>query len=502
MVELVVSVGILAIMLVMVGAIFTLTLKSSGEANAVIEVSQAARALEDQLREDFKYVQPHQTILVIQGNPIPAYMTLDDQEVDDDNDPSTVLSRDPTREFVVGTAIRREKPRADVLMFFTARPGKSYRDPSISGRLQQVVYGHAEMGIWDKLTGSWTRVPIAFPTMDSFDSLDPAAVPLPNQPFDPIRFPPARDWHLSRRSVLILDRNGPFANVPAAIALDDSIAVLGGSDDELKYSAIPAANRIRDGRRDYVINTVVDTLNSVNNPTEDFRYADYVLGMTPRDAFSIGNEVALDPNDCCGAANAYPSFPMNQFEVPGNFRHWIVPWFARSQLDPNPPLEQSERLGHYFLPNCAGFKVEWALTSEDEIVQECLDLFGDTIWVDPADIGATAQRIDDKITELNAEPELANLLALCGDPGRPLDQLSKLLTDPLGRFSSQIVGTNHLFYAKNPDPNGQSPMKEPFSRSLTDPLFPSALRITVDLFDSSNRLERPIRHVMIIPIGG
>ncbi|NOX57635.1 MAG: type II secretion system protein, partial [Planctomycetes bacterium] len=96
MVELVVSVGILAILMVMAGAIFTLTLRSSGEANALIEVSQIIRAFEDALREDLRNVHPGQSIMVIQGNPINAYMTLDDLEVDNDGNPATPNRRDPT----------------------------------------------------------------------------------------------------------------------------------------------------------------------------------------------------------------------------------------------------------------------------------------------------------------------------------------------------------------------------------------------------------------------
>jgi len=33
-------------------------------------------------------------------------------------------------------------------------------------------------------------------------------------------------------------------------------------------------------------------------------------------------------------------------------------------------------------------------------------------------------------------------------------------------------------------------------------MFPGALRITIDVFDKQLRLDRPIRHVMTIPIGG
>ncbi|NOX58003.1 MAG: hypothetical protein GXP29_03990 [Planctomycetes bacterium] len=422
-------------------------------------------------------------------------MTLEDLEADDDGDPTTSLRRDPTREYFDGAGIRRLRSRRiDMLMFFTTTPGKSYRDPSITGRLQQVVYGHAELGVLDPV-GAWRRAPLAFPQLlpgDAFDS-NATAAPVLIPAGGPVFFPPAQDWHLARRSVLILDQSGPFTNVPPALSLDDSAAALSVSDDEVRYSGLAAANWIRDGRRDYVINTVVDTLNSVNNPTEDFRYEDYVLGMTPRNPASAGYEVALNVDDCCGASGTYPNFTSNQFTTPPNFRHWIVPWFARSQVDPSPPASESHRLGHFFMSNCAGFKVEWALSSPDPAVNECLELFDDTVWVDPSDVGATARLIDAKIIELNANPALADELAACGVANAPLNVLRNMFQDAIGRFGSQIVGTNHLFYAKDPNPGAVS--------SLSDPLFPSSLRITIDVYDSSRRLERPIRHVMILPIG-
>ncbi len=36
---------------------------------------------------------------------------------------------------------------------------------------------------------------------------------------------------------------------------------------------------------------------------------------------------------------------------------------------------------------------------------------------------------------------------------------------------------------------------------VPEDVFPSALRITVDLFDPLQRLERPTRHVMVVPVG-
>ena len=36
---------------------------------------------------------------------------------------------------------------------------------------------------------------------------------------------------------------------------------------------------------------------------------------------------------------------------------------------------------------------------------------------------------------------------------------------------------------------------------VSEDLFPAALRVTVDVYDHENRLDRPIRHVMVLPVG-
>ena len=41
----------------------------------------------------------------------------------------------------------------------------------------------------------------------------------------------------------------------------------------------------------------------------------------------------------------------------------------------------------------------------------------------------------------------------------------------------------------------------PSGELAPDEIFPSALRITVDVYDDADRLERPVRHVMVIPVG-
>jgi hypothetical protein len=59
---------------------------------------------------------------------------------------------------------------------------------------------------------------------------------------------------------------------------------------------------------------------------------------------------------------------------------------------------------------------------------------------------------------------------------------------------------SHVFYSSRPYPaaaNCSSCQPE----VAPDPLFPKALRITVDVYDAANRLHYPIRHVMVLPVG-
>jgi hypothetical protein len=213
----------------------------------------------------------------------------------------------------------------------------------------------------------------------------------------------------------------------------------------------------------------------------------------------------------------------------------IVNWMSRSHLDADPPGSESRRLGHYFLPNCASFKVEWALE---------LDVPGagrELVWIDPADFAGSVQGIYNRINEIQQvattgsgdeflDCDLAKALGAqdadpdpyCVSQYGPLaaDQVSALrkllpkratasLSDPDSyptRFANfdpdgdgitadtGVVEPVHIFYPKAPQTPGHASY-------LPDPLFPKALRITIDLYDSAGRLEKPFRHVMVLPVG-
>ena len=482
LVELIVSIGILSILLVMAGAVFSLTLRSSGQANALIEVSQFVRVFEQTLREDLRYVEPRKSMLVIQGNEINAYWTQDIKEAEEglDGDPRTSVPglRDPEREYYdtskAPPQLLVEKPRADMLMFFTARPSNSYRDPDLTGRLQHVVYGHAEVGKLNRTTGAWqvgqdpTASSLLYTTYAdaTYDPNDPDTLPARSYPR------PAEQWHLARRSTLILDQPLPTGLYWPAHSLDDSNAVLSTTnDDQPRYSVLGAENWLRDGRRDYIVNAAPSTILTNGDCWDTFNYTQCVeriyLNGNPR------NAVRLD------GASVYAT----------KAHDWVLPWMQRSLMDPSPPSTQSSRLGHYLLSNCASFKVEWLLSFDDSSLSDCLSEFGEPFWVDPANVQAAYDRLDAMATYLATHrPECVQPLHDIMEALDPTDINTRFYNAGLGG-----VGTNDAFFAfdvaKGPDID------------LPDPLFPKALRVTIDVFDPAGRLEHPIRHVMILPIG-
>ena len=264
---------------------------------------------------------------------------------------------------------------------------------------------------------------------------------LPAPPLPPAMLMPARQWHLARRSVLILDQAVPGG--AEAHNLDDGAG-----------SADPYC--LREGRRDYVIDRDPDP----SPPPAPFDFGAYVRNLVANLPLTPHNDVKAIP---------FPTAPAYD-PPPGT----LIPWFARSQMDLDPPPTQARRLGHYMLPNCASFKVEWLL--EDPVARE----LGELIWIDPIDPKGSLEALKQLTDDYEIEPKFDALIEKHFDP-----------TDNNERFYPEEVGSNHIFYANVLQDDVAVP----------DPLFPRALRVTIDVYDRAGRLERPIRHVMILRVG-
>jgi len=439
--ELVVSIGLLALMMLMAGAVFKITLDSTGQASALTDINQELRVLEETLRQDLAQTPRDGAVLVIQANRINAFWTRQTAEA---NSPGTdpdplgpdapyVHASDPEREDASG---RMLQPRADMLMTFAAQPVRSFLCPDIVGQVQQVVYGHAEVGELDS-AGVWVggAAPKAF--LEHLAGTGPAVFATP-----------AEEWHLARRSVLIVDGIVP---PPCDVLVDAALDVSGSGEP----------TNLLEGRRDIVAR---------NSGT--FTYYDDVVRLT----------------DLTGGVD-------------------LPDWFARSRMDLTPPALVGNRLGHHFLPHCASFKVEWALDlrrfdsipfspqpgRRNSAPQEL-------VWFDPGRVNSDGTQ--------NLFGELSDLIVRHGYTPPVSSALNGLRLELLARFressptslayvGTEPVPTQTLVWYANDAPNngGGSGSDEP------DRYFPDALRITVDLYDANKKLERPIRHVMVLPVG-
>jgi len=225
---------------------------------------------------------------------------------------------------------------------------------------------------------------------------------------------------------------------------------------------------------------------------------------------------------------------------------------VRSQVDATPPMMMANRMGAYFAPHCASFKVEWSLDPDSPFVNGRLNGTSEVFWFDPGDKGDTQ-----RLTFKGPDP-LYSLQKRVDELKSKSDAASKALRNRLeSLLCEQVVHTDGSAYSladrfrgetcdmqtdsdDQPEPDLEweqlSPDKERpnlaaftalrptgkcsvSSRScledddcppgqtcgdgipVADDIWPAALRITVDMYDRQGRLERPIRHVMVIPVG-
>lgn len=462
LIEMLVSLGVLAIALGVVGIVFGVTTRTVNQAAALSELQATLRQCMLQIEEDLKFIDPSESVLVLVGRTRSAALTDADLAggryyrvlTGDPNDvpagykPETSPNLDSPG---ANGYSDYSDPRADIMAFFTKRPAAtrapgptaSPTDPYATGARFSpsfVVYGHAAEGRAERTvngneaTYQWTD---AARHIDQEKNRTGGGV---------ISVLPASEWHVARRSTIVVDPAVEFPNNPRRV---DRL-----QDMDRLLRCEPEANLPGD-----------KSLLSYRWLQGEFSKPGYVLaspypgsqGMTapamPVAAITLAENLLYE--NAGGKAN-----------------HHVATILA------DPPAELVSNLGLHMLPGCAWFQVEF-LMPED--ARNCLDYVPN----DPADSQRTDVprwvEIEDGATYLFVPDTTYNRALIA----QQIDANGV----PVGRLK------DFSLLDVTPLPAG-SPVQDTVDNRRIR-LWPYAIRITVRVFDPRGRLEGPVERSVV-----
>lgn len=456
LVEMLISLFVIAIAMTIVVTAFGVTTRTTRQAAAYAEVNNWVRQFALQLEDDLKYIDPANSVLVIVGRTQKSALTEDDRQAGKAwrvlvGDPSSVPAGfDPGfTEQSRPDVEQYSDPRADLLMFFTNRPTQSQAPapnpptnpstPQEWAQLQfrngarsspiQVVYGHASFGNYSvqppngRAVWNNTLEHISYP--DGLDRQRRLS-----------RFP-LTQWHLSRR-VTLFDMLTPPTPAQSVNYLD--FFPLG---DTLSWDGLVRCT-----------------------PVDDRLAADV--------ARSFSLEAFLGPAGL-SSPGAVQSRPYN-FDATARQRVENILYHPNGRNDLHvatilrePPVDLRTNLGLHLLPGCAWFQVEFlmpedALNSADN----------------PHSIGSASQRW--------AETRNGDMYVFVPDT----DQNRALIAQQNPAIPGNRVGDFKLLDRFGPDgvlENGDEDISVANRRIR---MWPYAIRVTVRVFDPKGRLPEPI----------
>jgi hypothetical protein len=426
-------------------------------------------------------------------------------------------------------------PRADILMFVTNLPeARSFVNPAVrSDGPVMIVYNHAEqLNNEDR----WRLIPtLTRPANGQPDLKDWQAV--------------ASDWHLARRAILL--KEAPDANDMLAAHVLSPTNPAGNHylQDDAIYNGVyeglatpanvqPAEwtslKKVAQGQVDYVLPCTDQA------PGDCPGIQDFIFRYEVPDRFFGPDTASLDWQRFDGNADGVVDieFAGKDFTINGGnkFRRGLPAfWLMRSHLDPTPTAANASSLSQYFLPHCASFKVEW---TPNEIRLDHAGLT-EVVWIDAfkepdmlavpltAVIPKPAHLCEFDIVAQKMSPApgvgLANHPVWGNNGSYPASPLLEGRQPLLPRFAlggvsplqmnvyDSNAGTDpvepsfntHVWFARDLaiTTNPQTGQLAPATLDQVDPLWPRALRITIDLFDDTGQFQTPVRHTFILPVG-
>lgn len=279
LVELLVSIAVLSVALSVVGVVFSVTSRTTAEAQGLVELQNWMQQFVDELKADLRSADPTLGPLVIVGDTVPAALTpeLLDAQIfyrEPVGDTAVALS-DPTSfsgaQQPVFNAVDPDDvldattappgysdPRADVLMFFSRRANASTAPPlspsaggtePLTERLRtgdpfvpsQVIYGHASIVRVPEtldLTNPANRVGIIDELLDDANTTHIRELVNDLSPL------PASQWQLVRRNVILQDRESdPDLSLPGDLSDIIARSTLGDRPSNSSDAADEAVRR-------------------------------------------------------------------------------------------------------------------------------------------------------------------------------------------------------------------------------------------------------------------
>jgi len=452
LIEMLVSLAVLAIALTVVGVVFSVTTKTTTQAAAFSEAQGRVRQFMLQLEEDLKYCSPENGPMFIFGRTQAAALTRDDLEAGRYH---RVLTGDPTEvpvdyhpEFDSQRNLNYSNPRADVLIFFTNRAvasqcpatGDLSNNEGFQISLQngakvapiQVIYGHAAIGqaalngteyVWND-----SREGIQYISDELADGTKRSVLP-------------ATRWHLARRALLI----EPVPNLTEFPPAGNEFW--------------PRANRCQ---------------------ADPAWAADSVQFDYPLFLRLLNGYVDVTGRDRPQNKGLLSTIRRATFGDDG--------WGAGSRLHmatvlEEPPAELRSNLGVHMLPGCAWFQVEY-LMPEDP--RNSLDYYNPTADSLVTDL---SERFD-MPRWVSVPPQAPNnYVVFFPDTAENREIVSR--PPPSGGYLPPYGRVNEyaLIDPTIADPPAPNP---PLLSNRRIRLWPYAIRITVHVYDPRGRLEEPI----------
>ncbi|MBK8915896.1 MAG: prepilin-type N-terminal cleavage/methylation domain-containing protein [Phycisphaerales bacterium] len=444
LVEMLVSLAVVSVALVVVVSAFRVATQTARQAAAFSEISAVARQWQTQFEEDLRNVDPSSSMLVIVGGTQAAGVGPDQVAA---RRFTRVLMGDPARVPRNYDPVRAPQadsqysdPRTDILAFFTRRattsqaPLPPYVQLNLNNRVEAqqaayrdgargspllVTYGHAALGDLGLATSGqlWAG------TLRHIFTNPPTAI-------SPI---PARDWHLSRRALLI----DPPPTLTSASTFPFDPGLNSQNVYERLQLALPDVGAKRAGDA-----VTFDLTGFLRDPRFDPRFSPY-RGVGGTRAPALPN-AAIDLVDRL----LYPAGSEGARHI--------------ATVIGQPPPELATNSAVHLAPGCAWFHVEFLMPEDPRNA------------LDHPDINTRAENL----RWVSVPPGRTFVFVPDSSENRALIASTPIANGRLGDFGEVTPEV----------PN--NPLDDVTDRRIRT--WPYALRVTIRLYDPRGRLEEPI----------